>query len=89
MPGRDNVTERLLAHLENNGDDERVRELASDVLHGRSTLTESLAASFYAEALLPKLDGFAGWYEQLSDADRAAEADLIQVEIEKLDEQNR
>ncbi len=85
-PGRDNVVDRLLAHLEKNGDDERVRELAADVRHGRTTLAESLSASFYADALRPSLDGFVGWYQQLSDADRDAEVDRSQAEINKLDE---
>jgi len=85
--GHDELVERLLAHIERHGDDERLRELAGGLRRGRAGWAESLSSSAYTDALQPKLDGFAGWYQSLSETERAAEAARCDSELEKLNEQ--
>ena len=70
--GQERLVDRLLAHVEKNSDDGRLRELAAGLRSGHAAWDESLRASCYAEALQPGLDSFAEWYDQLDDADRAA-----------------
>jgi hypothetical protein len=81
---RERLVDKLLAHVAENGDDERLRELATGIRQGSAGWAESLSASFYAEALQPKLDGFIGWYDQLSETDRAEEADRCQHELDQI-----
>jgi len=76
--------DKLLAHVAENGDDERLRELATGIRRGSPGWAESLSASFYADALQPKLDSFIGWYDQLSETDRAKEADRCQHELDQI-----
>jgi hypothetical protein len=82
--GRRQLVDKLLAHLEKNGDDGRIRELAAGIRQGNAGWAESLAASSYAQALQPKLDGFIGWYQHLGESDRATEAERCQSELDHM-----
>jgi hypothetical protein len=83
-PGRERLVERLLAHLENNGDDERLRELAAGIRSGSAGWAGSLTAPAYAEALKPGLNGFARWYDHLSDTERAEQAGRCRSTVDDL-----
>jgi hypothetical protein len=80
------VIGKLLAHIEKNGSDERLRELAAGLREGHAGWAESLRAPAYAEALQPGLNTFTGWYGQLSASERAEQAERYQ---RKLDEPAR
>ncbi|WP_127504014.1 hypothetical protein [Actinoplanes solisilvae] len=84
---RQRIVDRLLAHLEANGSDEHLRELAAGVRRGDAPVRDFVANSSYAEALQPGLENFAGWYDTLSDSDRAEQAEQCRQVIEKIDEQ--
>ncbi|RZU51202.1 hypothetical protein EV385_3010 [Krasilnikovia cinnamomea] len=84
--GHERLVDRLLAHLERHSDDERLREMASGIRQGNASAAESLRASYYADALYPGLDGFAGWYQQLSESERAAHADQCRKVLDDLNE---
>ncbi|GIM98072.1 hypothetical protein [Paractinoplanes toevensis] len=71
--GDQRIIDRLLAHIEKNGDDERLREMATDVRRGDAQLRDFLSASEYSAALQPGLQGFTNWYERLDESERAAQ----------------
>ena len=82
--GQQRLVDKLLAHIEKNGNDTRLRELAAGIRSGSAGWAESLNASFYAEALSPGLDNFAGWYDQLSESERAEHAERCQHKVDDL-----
>lgn len=84
--GQERLVDRLLAHIETNGKDERLRELAAGIRSGSASWAESLGASFYSEALRPGLDGFVGWYDQLSESERAEHAERCQNTVDELNQ---
>jgi len=84
---RDHLVDKLLSHVARNSDDERLRELAAGIQKGEAGWEESLGASFYAEALAPKLEGFAGWYQSLSDDERAEHAAKCEDQLNEIERQ--
>jgi hypothetical protein len=82
--GQQRLVDKLLAHIERNGNDERLRELAAGIRSGHAGWAESLNASFYVEALHPGLNDFAGWYDQLDESERAEHAERCQQEVDDL-----
>jgi hypothetical protein len=72
--GQERLVDKLLAHIEKNSNDERLREMAAGMRSGSAGWAESLNSSFYAEALQPGLVDFAGWYDELSESERAEHA---------------
>ncbi|MEU7908592.1 hypothetical protein [Actinoplanes sp. NPDC049118] len=82
--GQERLVDKLLAHLEENGSDERLRELAAGIRNGSAGWAQSLNASFYAEAMQPGLIGFTEWYDQLSESERAEHAERCQRDIDAL-----
>lgn len=82
--GQERLIDTLLAHIERNAGDERLRELAAGIRSGYAGWAESLSSSFYTEALQRGLDGFTGWYDQLSDSERAEHAEHYQGKLNEL-----
>lgn len=82
--GKERIVDRLLAHLEKNGSDENLRELAGGIRRGEADMRDSLSASPYSQAMRPGLLNFGSWYEQLSESDRAEWAERCQHEIDEL-----
>jgi hypothetical protein len=82
--GQERLVDRLLDHIEKHGKDERLRELAAGIRSGNAGWAESLSASFYAEAVQPGLNDFAGWYDQLGESERAKQAEHCQRGIADL-----
>ncbi|WP_305788400.1 hypothetical protein [Symbioplanes lichenis] len=72
----DPIVDKLLAHLEANGDTEAVRELAGALRRGELDWPAGLGAPFYAEALAPRIAAFADWHRSLSDDDRTRHMDV-------------
>lgn len=83
-PGQERLVDRLLIHIEKNGKDERLRELAAGIRSEHASWVESLTASFYSEALQSGLRDFAGWYDQLSESERAEHAERCQRKVDEL-----
>lgn len=84
--GQERLVDKLLAHIEKNGNDERLRELAGGIRSGSAGWAESLSASCYAEVVLPGLNDFAGWYDTLSNSERAAQAERCQSTVDELNQ---
>lgn len=61
-----------LTLLRDRSDDPEFRRLADDVLAGRRGLRDVATSPVFAQALNPQVERFARWYEQLSEAERAA-----------------
>ncbi|HEX8343532.1 MAG TPA: hypothetical protein VF657_02140 [Actinoplanes sp.] len=84
--GEQRLLNQLLGHLENDSDDDCLRELATGVRNGDVSLDAALSADAYAESLRPGLTGFADWYHQLDADTRAAEIERSRTQIDKLSE---
>lgn len=82
--GHERLVDKLLAHLAKNGHDERLRELATGIRGGHAGWGESVRAAVYADALRPGLNGFARWYDELSESERAQHAEHCQSALDDL-----
>jgi hypothetical protein len=82
--GQERLVDKLLAHIEKNGTDERLREMAAGIRSGSAGWAESLSASFYAGALEPGINDFAGWYDELSESERADHAERCASTVAEL-----
>ncbi|MEU4419793.1 hypothetical protein AB0F81_04155 [Actinoplanes sp. NPDC024001] len=87
-PGEERLVERLLVHLHREAGDERIRELAGEVLGGRISLIAAMRASAYAEAFEPSLSGFTNWYRNLEPQELAEHVGRCRAEIDDLADQD-
>jgi len=84
--GHQRIVDRLLAHIEKNGENERLRKLAADVRRGNASLGDYLNSAEYAQALQPGMADFTGWYDQLSDSERAEQAQRLQKAVDQVNQ---
>lgn len=87
--GRELLVDRLLAHIEKNGSDGTLREMAAGIRRGDGSLRDFLASSSYYRALQPGLQDFSQRYDRLSDSERAGEAQRCQRHLDQLGRQER
>ncbi|GIE29262.1 hypothetical protein Ait01nite_023070 [Actinoplanes italicus] len=84
--GEQQLVEQLLIHLQREADDERLRDLASDVLGGRLSLREAMASSVYTEAVAPAMNEYSERYTAMDQKDRDTEAQRAGAIVRKLEE---
>jgi hypothetical protein len=84
--GEQQLVEQLLTHLQREADDERLRDLASDVLGGRLTLQEAMASSVYTEAVAPAMNEYNERYMAMDQKGRDTEAQRAAAIVRKLEE---
>ncbi|GIG91018.1 hypothetical protein [Plantactinospora endophytica] len=81
---RARILGQLLQHIARNSPDERLREMASDVVDGRISLAEAVGSAYYGEAIAKQAAGFATWYDSLSETERREQAEAGAAEIAKV-----
>ncbi|MEV4708808.1 hypothetical protein [Actinoplanes sp. NPDC049316] len=67
---RARILHGLLQQVARHGTDERLREMAGEVLKGTVSLADAAASSYYGEAIRQQATGFADWYHGLSETER-------------------
>jgi len=84
--GRDHIVEEMLRHLQRHAADERLRDLAGDVLGGPLTLREAVASPAYAEAVAPAVDAYGERYAAMDATSREQEARRAEAVVRQLDD---
>lgn len=84
--GEQQLVEQLLIHLQRETDDERLRDLASDVLGGRLSLREAMASSVYAEAVVLAVNEYRERYTAMDQTGRDTDTQRAGAIVRKLEE---
>jgi hypothetical protein len=74
-PVKDRARHALLAKLATQATDPAAAEMARELLAGNVTPRRILGSNLYAEVLERNAASFAGWYEDLSESEKNAQAE--------------
>jgi hypothetical protein len=83
-PGRARLLRESLRRLADQGDQPELRELARDVLGGRTTLRAAMESPAYRGALGQRMDAFLDWYRKLSPEERKAQEKAGREQLDQL-----
>jgi len=83
-PGRARLLTESLRHLAEQDARPELRELAQQVLAGRSTLRQTMMSGVYREALGQRMDVFLQWYRGLTPQERARQEAAGREQLERL-----
>lgn len=72
---------RLLEHLSRDSADERLREMATGVLRGETTLAAAAGSATYGEAVRGPAAEFAAWYSSLTGSERAEHVAAVRAAL--------
>lgn len=84
--GEEEMLERLLLHLEQDEEDDRLRELAADVRRGGVSLSDAISVPSYESALAGRVSGFLSWYQTLKPDALAGHVDECRQQIRDLED---
>jgi hypothetical protein len=86
-PARARVLREALQHLRRDNQPE-LRELAEEVLAGRTRVRAAMLSDTYAGALAERREAFVDWYKQLSPAELQQQRDEARAQLDELRERS-
>ena len=81
--GQANLVAGVLRQLADQDLEPDLREMAHEVLDGRTTLRKAVTSGAYSAALTPQLDAFLQWYRQAGPEERQAQMDVARAQFDR------